>query len=611
MCFLSPSLTKNFRRGARLLVLLAFLPLPSRALPARLVLAVDGIAYRDVAALQAGLLRTNFFGNKISYHAFTADEGYFPVSRMISTFPSASDVAWTDIFGDRPLPGYQRTYFSAAMNAQIAIDGVTSSMEHERQMHWQEGNGFLRAMGYLYPLQIFEHELRGLSENFWRAAGSDENFYVYLRSTDDAQHMERDVFSMLCRLDEKLQEIRGRYRAATGRDLQIVMLSDHGHNHAGRGRRVAVRAFLEQAGYRVTSAITGEQAVVLPTVGVESWVEIHNSPGATAKLAAQLCRLEGVDVIAAKVVGQATRFLVLNSKGERASIDWRPGADAYRYTPERGDPLNYQPVIAALAQNHRLTTDGFATADDWFAATVTHRYPLAPERIVRGLTRNTLNPADILVSLDNRFVNDDWLIHQGSRLVSCGSTHGGLDDLCSDGILLSNFQPTRDTSTARVAGQFEGFPGVKNFRAEETGAEWVTKNEQSLTRIPRVPFDRDYVGMPDAGVFLRVWSPLLASVAVASPVSVTIEKAEVFARARLGRSASRSSPVSGQRITFTTPVLPVVHCPGERLYALPPEVVLQPQTAYKISGWITVHGSVTSLFALEFRTAEAGQPVPF
>ena len=162
---------------------------------------------------------------------------------MISTFPSASDVAWTDIFGDRPLPGYQRTYFSAAANAEISINGVTSSMEHERQMDWQVENGTIRAMGYLFPLHTYEYEIHELVGKFLECPGAATNFYAYVRASDDAQHLDRDIFSMLCQLDRQLQELRARYRARTGRELQIVILSDHGHNHAGRGRRVGIRDF--------------------------------------------------------------------------------------------------------------------------------------------------------------------------------------------------------------------------------------------------------------------------------------------------------------------------------------------------------------------------------
>ena len=124
------------------------------ALPGRLVLGLDGVAYLDIKALQAGVTCTNTWGKRLHRQAFGPDEGYFPVSRLVSTFPSTSDVAWTDIFGDRPLPGYQRTYFSVAANSQIVINGITTTMEHESQMDYQLENGLFRTIGYVYPFTL-------------------------------------------------------------------------------------------------------------------------------------------------------------------------------------------------------------------------------------------------------------------------------------------------------------------------------------------------------------------------------------------------------------------------------------------------------------------------
>lgn len=592
-------------------LVLAIFPVESRALPTRLVLAVDGIAYRDLAALQSGIIRTNFWGNKISRRAFTADEGYFPVSRMISTFPSASDVAWTDIFGDRPLPGYQRTYFCTAANTEISINGVTTTMEHERQMQWQEQNGVRRALGYLFPLRTYENELHAMVEHFWNDTTSATNFYVYVRASDDAQHLDRDVFAMLCQLDRQLQVLRARYQAQTGRDLQIVILSDHGHNHAGRGKRVAVRAVLEQAGYRVTTAIVTPKDVVLPTVGIESWIEVHNAPVETEALVQKLCHLDGVDILTAPVTGQTNQFLVMNSHSERAIIDWNPKQNSFRYSPERGDPLTYRPVIQALAQNHQLDADGFATADVWMDATMTHRYPLALERIVRGHQHNTLNPASILVSLDNRFVHDSWWVQTGSRLVTCRSTHGGLDDLCSNGILLSNFVRTRDTSTVRVAGQFDDFSGLKNFRAVENDAEWITKPEQAQTRIAHVPFDRDFSLLPDDGIYLRIWSPQFTQFNNAAPVAVVIEKAHVYGGVPDRRGNHPPAASSQRHLTFDQPISFHEIAANERIYALPADLILEPLTEYKISGEIQEPNKSIELFAFNFRTGADGKPLAF
>ncbi len=602
----------KLRRGILLAaVAVAACPAAGRALPARLVLALDGIAYRDLQALQAGITRTNFWGKPVQLRAFTAEEGYFPVSRMVSTFPSASDVAWTDIFGDRPLPGYQRTYFSTAANAVISLNGVTSSMEHERQMNWQVNNGFLRAMGYLFPVHTYEYELRGMADHFWQATHQTNNYYVYLRASDDAQHMERDITTLLCELDQLLQNMRARYQASEGHDLQIVILSDHGHNHAGRGQRVAVRAFLEAAGYRPAETIASPKDVVLPTVGVETWVEVHSAPDETERLATRLCQLPGVDVLAASVPDQPNRFLVMNSKSERAVIDWNPAKNSFRYTPVQGDPIDYRPMTEALARMHQVDADGFATADDWMAATITHHYPLALERIVRGFARNTLNPATILISLDNQYVNESWLVQQGSRLVTCGSTHGGLDDINSDGILLCNFTPTQDTSTHRVAGQFADFPRVKDFRAEENGAEWVTKKEQARVRITRDPFDQEFTRLPDDDVCLRIWSPQLAGLDHQAPLEVTLEKFPRYVSAHFERGNHQpektARPPLGLKLTAALPDTGT----DERVYLLPPELRLEPQTEYKITGGFSAEKQTDRLFEFTFRTGRNGRPLAY
>jgi hypothetical protein len=595
-------------------VLFIFLPLqffPSTgvALPRRLVIALDGIAWRDMRALQAGVTWTNIFGSVLHRQAFSSDEGYFPVSRMVSTFPSTSDVAWTDIFGNRPLPGYQRTYFSAAANTEISRNGVTTTVEHERQMDWQVQSPFTRSMGYIYSAHTFDYEAREMVRNFWDTKNTNADYYAYIRASDDAQHLDRNIFSLLCQLDEQLQYLRARYKAQEGCDLQILILSDHGHNHAGPGQRVKIQAFLENAGYDVTQSIVNSNDVVVPVAGIEDWVEIHNAPSATEKLAEQLAHLKGVDVLAARL--QTNHFLVLNSKGERAVIEWNPAKNSFRYSAGKGDPLNYLSVVKALAQKNLLDAGGFAIADAWMNETMTNHYPLALERVARGLTRVTLNPATILISLDNQHVNVGWLVKEGSRLEDYGSTHGALDDLNSDGILLSNFKPTVDTSSDRVARQFDDFPGLRNYRAEENGAEWVAKNEQSLTRIARDPFDRDYKLLPTDDIFLRVWSPQLIHLDIQAPLEVTIEKIPHFASAPGERGDHHLSEVPGLHLAFNDPISFPDGCAYERIYACPPDLVLEPQAEYRISGYVRDQEKLDFLFEFTFHTNDRGRPAAF
>src|ERR1017187_3219896 len=332
--------SRNVSRSV-LLLSLVIQALPSTsiaALPKRLIIALDGIAYRDMKVLQEGVTYKDTHG--IQFHRQGFHQGYFPVSRMISTFPSTSDVAWTEIFGDRPLPGYQRTYFSDAANSEIVVNGITSSMEHEEQMQWQVENGFLRTLGYVYPSHMYQYEVHELVRNFLNTRSKDDNYYAYIRTPDDAQHLSRDIFAMLCMLDKKLQKLRALYQAREGRDLEILILSDHGNNHAGVAQRIEIRPFLKKGGYRITKSIVNPKDVVLPTAGIESWVEIHNSPAETERLAELLAHLKGVDVLTARVPDQTNRFMVMNSKDERAVIDWNPAKNAFRYLTGTGDPLN-------------------------------------------------------------------------------------------------------------------------------------------------------------------------------------------------------------------------------------------------------------------------------
>jgi hypothetical protein len=585
-------------------------PATSLALPKRLIIALDGIAYRDMKALQAGLTYKDTHG--IQFHRQGFYQGYFPVSRMISTFPSTSDVAWTEIFGDRPLPGYQRTYYSAAANSEVVVNPLTTTMEHESQMHWQVESGFLRTLGYVYPSHMYKYEVYELVKNFLNTRSKDDNYYVYVRTPDDAQHLARDIFAMLCMLDEKLQKLRALYQAREGRDLEILILSDHGSNHAGVGKRVKVRAFLKKAGYRITQSIQNPKDVVLPTTGIESWVEIHNSPAETETLMQLLPHLEGVDVLTAQFPGQTNRFMVMNSKGERAIIDWNSAKNSFRYSTETGDPINYLPMVEALSKNNRLDADGFATADAWMAETLTHRYPLALERIVRGHTHVTLNPATILISLDNHYVHAGWLVKKGSECVTFGGTHGGLDGLNSDGIVLSNFAPTRDTSANRVAELFDGFSGVRNYRAEENGAEWITGKAQALTRIARVPLDWDRQMLPGDEVFLRIWTPSFTHLGIEVPVELTVKKVRRFSSAQIRRGVPQPIIDASERhFTLNLPISFPDRCAYERVYALPADLVLEPQKEYRISGRVRDQKKNIRIFEFTFRTDSRGLPVAY
>jgi hypothetical protein len=579
------------------------------ALPRRLILALDGIAYRDLRALQEGVTYIDSKGRQFHRQGF--HRGYFPVSRLVSTFPSASDVAWTDIFGNRPLPGYQRTYFSHAANDTIGFNSLSSSMDYERQMTWRVEGGFRHAISYVFPRRAFRYAVQQLAVDFLHPTSESDNYYAFILATDDAQHLDCDIFSMLCALDDKLQEIRVRYKAREGRDLEILILSDHGNNHAGAGQRIEIRSFLKRAGYRIWKSILRPKDVVLPTAGIESWVELHNCPAETERLVELLSHLEGVDIVTAQSPHHPHRFIVMSSSGQRAGLECNAAQDAFRYWVETGDPLQYHPVLAALSKKKQLDSEGFAPAAAWMAETMTHRYPVALERIVRGHTRVTLNPATILISLKLDHVHASWLIKKGSEFVKFGGTHGALDDLNSTGVLLSSFAPTPDTCSSRVAGLFGGFPGRREYRAEESGAEWVSDIARAMTTLDRAPLDWDRRRLPREEVFLRIWTPSFTHLGIHAPVEVTVDRTPHFLAARIRRGDPPPSEAPEQHWTLNLPVSVPHSRAYERVYALPPDLILEPHQGYRASGRIRNQEEDIRIFTFGFRTDSRGRPVAY
>ena len=591
-----------------LLLLVAALSASGASLPKRLVIALDGIAYRDLKSLQEGVERLDADGKPVRIRAFT--DGYFPISRLVSTFPSASDVAWTEILGNRPLPGYQRTYYSRAANRQVSLNGLASSMEYEQQVTWRVQERFHFAMSYVRPLREFRYEVDRMVEDFLNTQSASENYYALVLSSDSAQHMAADILAMLCSLDLRLQGLRAAYRAREGRELEILILSDHGNNHAGRGRRVEVRKFLRDAGYRLGKTLEQPGDVVLPTVGIESWVEIHNHPAETERLVQLLSRLEGVDLVTGRLPGPGDRFLVMNSRGHRAIIHSTTGGDAYRYWPTAGDPLEYLPVIDALRRKGELDAAGFATADAWMAETLSHRYPVALERIARGHTRAALNPATILISLANDYMHADWLVTAGSKLMKSGGTHGSLGDLCSTGILLSNFAPTRDTTASRVAAIYDGFPGLRDPREGAEGAEWISGPGQELAALERGPLDWNRHRLARGEVLLRAWSPRFVPGNRNSRLEIAVKPARPPGP-RIHRWDPDPSQAPEQRCRLAPLAEMLDSAASERLYELPAGLVLDPGKEYCVTGWIPDGDKPARLFRFNFLTDQRGRPAPF
>ena len=446
-------------------------PPPAPVLARRLVLALDGVDYRDVVAAR----------NRGLFASFRSP------SRLVSTFPSISDIAWHEIFRVLPPRGYQRIYYSAGANDVVGapLDAIRP-IEFEDRMDMAFGAKFHHLGAYLISNTIARREVNVAVRDFFSFSGRP-TVYVYNVGPDALQHTRGDLDTYLQHLDAKLIALGAEYLRRTGQTLEIVMLSDHGHNRAVDAKFLPVVKALEARGFRSAQALRASTDVAFSVDGVTTGFGVFAAPDSLVSLTSLLAAMDGVEMVSMRVSDSV--FVVRNATLQ-ARIHWRPErlGDRYRYDPFAGDPLGYASILDRMRRDTVLDRDGFADAATWVRYSAHADYPVAPVRIVRGHTVVTLNPAPILVSIADAFRVGLGLVSIANRMRPLGGTHGALSVTNSLGVLMTNFRDTHDDLTATVNEQFDGFRDLGDVRVTSSGAR-VT-SAWLVTHDPRGPFGR-------------------------------------------------------------------------------------------------------------------------
>jgi hypothetical protein len=385
-----------------------------------LVVMLDGVPYEVMDSLwQAGHFR--------AFHT---------PARLISPFPSLTDVAFRSIWGDPPGPGYEDRYFDPKANRMV---GGLAEMLHPQGVGGQyrqaavAPGGWTEGFAYLFPRFIARGELSDVRRALEGGASSDSSLAAYILSTDALAHRSgrEALVAFLLELEGVLEAARARH----GEELKVLLFSDHG-NDLIPTRRIPLERVLKRAGFRPTDRIREENDVVLPRFGLVSSAFLYCRPGVEPRLADALVKLEGVDLIfyedAAGVIH------VLSGRG-RAVVEERGGK--YRYLPVEGDPLELAPALASLRESGELDVEGFAPDAAWYRQSLGSRYIDALHRIVAGTRDGVRHPANLVVSLEPGYHFGD---PAANALVSLTGTHGSLRTDAS----LAFFMSTHDSTPA-------------------------------------------------------------------------------------------------------------------------------------------------------------------
>jgi hypothetical protein len=398
---------------------------PGSTRPRRLLLCLDGVPFEMIrAARERGLF-----------------DRFQTPSRLLSPFPTMTNIALSTMLGATPPNGYESLYFDKhahEMRGGISKyigrrtpDKVPSS--YMDQLDYQEPLPF-EFLVYVAPEAVWRADMKRFRERF-RAAPQDRDFFAFLKGTDGLLHIRgpQRLAVALESLDLILREI-GEW---CGDETEIVLFSDHGMN-LQKNQRANLQTHLRKNGYALTSRLRGpadKRSIAIPAFGLCGYAALYCADEeARSGVADALASLEGLD-------------FSLHLDGERAVMVKGPLGTArisrqenghgplYRYEQLTGDPLRLSHVLADLREGGKLDQQGYATDLAWYQQTADHMYPDALANLYNSLhTPRVGHNADVLISFKDGYY---YGFSPFARIVSLAATHGNALKASTSAFLMS------------------------------------------------------------------------------------------------------------------------------------------------------------------------------
>jgi hypothetical protein len=355
---------------------------------------------------------------------------------MISMFPSLTNVAMIEILQAGDSPGYEDHYYDRERNRilgtiQDRLQGGKFIRGTFRETFDYHAPAFKGAMAYLAApagtVAVAHLDLSAFRKAF---RNSDAPLFVaYIGETDSLTHLggKKMLKPLLRALDRMVEELI----SESGGRLEVEMFSDHGNNYADY-KSVELNDAISGAGFKTEKSLISPDSVVLPKYGLVGASTLFTSPENRARLAEVCAKTKGVDFA---VYQPGKDVIELISARGRARVS-RDG-DRFRYEDAGGDPLGLVPIIAELKSRARVDASGFASREDWWRATMRHRYADPLRRLFDGFSKYVKNRADVIVSYEDGYMLGSPFLSLFAQMLA---THGNLLRGETEGFAMSTRQ---------------------------------------------------------------------------------------------------------------------------------------------------------------------------
>jgi hypothetical protein len=345
-------------------------------------------------------------------------------SRVISPYPSLTDLAMADALGHFKCRSFEAAYYDPQAKKLAGGSDAYLRGENEpfnRLLNYR-AESLIDVVGYVLPSGVFGKEIDD-SKRLFDKNLTKEFIAYYVSSAGVATKLGAEG-TVQCL--ERTEQLVNQVIWETHGQTKVTILADHGHTYTP-AKRVGLEGHLQSKGWRIADSIQGPKDVADVRFGLLTYVALstQNPPA----VAADAVTCEGVQLA---TYADKDTVVVLAPGGERAVVS-RKG-DRYRYQAASGDPLKLAPILASL----KADAEGYYSNDDLFAATATHEYPVALQRVWRGHNGQAEIIPDVIVSL-----KDDYYSGAGgfAAFAKVASTHGGLNKANSTTFIMSTAGP--------------------------------------------------------------------------------------------------------------------------------------------------------------------------
>ncbi len=391
--------------------------------PRLLVLGIDGISYSTFKRLQEG--------------------GHFrqfsPVAPMVSSFPSTSDPNWDAIMGLAPEPGFTKSYFDprpkTASGFGVEVGGlkdhVTVQPSYEKVMDFKMDGILEHLSTMIWTDTTALYWLESLEKKFFEFRGRPTYFALIINS-DIVSHTEGEeaVMKYLAKIEDRVDRIQKKYQEMYGRELEVVMVSDHG-NAFFSPQDIPFEKQLSEMGWRLNSTISGPKDVGFYVPEILSFGAFYCRPASVRDLAMSLAKVSHIHTTMFAL--SDSEIIIFGQKGlfeGKVTVDETKGTIDY-HVVKGADPL----------EQIKYFRKGPLKFSDYFQLSSDDKYPYAVARIWEGFNKNSQVKPHILANAELGYVFGNKALRLLTNIRGFASAHGSLHRDETLGIFVSTGGP--------------------------------------------------------------------------------------------------------------------------------------------------------------------------